>query len=58
MKEPLNGIAVASGSKVGRISTESGSSPASFGSRLKLNPPLSPPLSVCNMRSKSGNGLI
>lgn len=57
MKDPGNGIAVTSGSKSGRASAESTSSPASLGSKLKLNPPLSPPLRVCSVRSKSGNGL-
>lgn len=43
-------------SKSARFSDVSTTS-ASLGSRLKLNPSPSPPLSVCNVRSKSGNGL-
>lgn len=55
-KVPANGIA---GSTVrsGKVTEASCSSPANLGSRLKLNPEPSSPLSVRNVRSKSGKGL-
>ena len=43
-------------SKSARLSDVSTPS-TSLGSRLKLKPSPSPPLSICNVRSKSGNGL-
>ena len=58
-KLPWNGI-LASASKPGNSIWLSISSSASFGSRLKLNPPYSPSPSVstCKVRSMSGKGLI
>ena len=55
-KLPVYGVLAVSASSSGSVNVASCSLTASFGSKVKLNP-LSPPLSACNIRSKSGNGL-
>lgn len=54
-KDPLKGFE-ASGSKSGSANVSSVLSPASLGSRLKLNPLVSP-AKFCIIRSNSGKGL-
>lgn len=57
MKVPVNGVPASSSNSV--KGAELSSSPASLGSRLKLNPPNSsfPSVRLCRVRSKSGKGL-